>query len=94
MKYFVAFSKYRLFVVYNLRGLKSLDGFAVELKAGQFPAERRRTLTREIEAARALAEDLGQRIESLERQLVSPLERAARERALGTGAKGGADELL
>lgn len=77
------------------RGIAQLlDGFAVELKAGQFPAERRRTLTREIEAARALAEDLGQRIESLERQLVSPLERAARERALGTGAKGGADELL
>lgn len=77
------------------RGIAQLlDGFAVELKAGQFPAERRRALAREIEAARALAEDLGQRIESLERQLVSPLERAARERALGTGAKGGADELL
>ena len=77
------------------RGITQLlDGFAVELKAGQFPAERRRALAREIEAARALAEDLGQRIESLERQLVSPLERAARERALGTGAKGGADELL
>lgn len=77
------------------RGITQLlDGFGVELKAGQFPAERRRALAREIEAARALAEDLGQRIESLERQLVSPLERAARERALGTGAKGGADELL
>ena len=77
------------------RGITQLlDGFVVELKAGQFPAERRRALSREIESARALAEQLGQRIESLERQLVSPLERAARERALGTGAKGGADELL
>jgi hypothetical protein len=71
-----------------------LDGFAAELTAGQFPAERRRALSREIDAARSLAAQLGQRVESLERQLVSPLERAARERALGTGAKGGADELL
>jgi hypothetical protein len=77
------------------RGITQLlDGFTVELKAGQFPAERRRALAREIEAARSLAEQLGQRVESLERQLVSPLERAARERALGTGTKGGADDLL
>jgi hypothetical protein len=77
------------------RGLAQLlDGFAAELAAGQFPAERRRALAREIEAARTLAEQLGQRVDSLERQLVSPLERAARERALGTGAKGGTDELL
>ena len=77
------------------RGIAQLlDGFTAELGAGQFPAERRRALSREIEAARALAEQLGQQVESLERQLVSPLERAARERALGTGAKGGADELL
>ena len=77
------------------RGLAQLlDGFATELRAGQFPAERRRALAKELETARSLAEQLGQRVDSLERQLVSPLERAARERALGTGAKGGTDELL
>ena len=77
------------------RGISQLlDGFAAELRAGQFPAERRRALSRELEAARALAEQLTQCVESLERQLISPLERAARERALGTSAKGGADELL
>ncbi len=71
-----------------------LDGFATELKAGKFPAERRRSLSRELEAARVLADQLAQRVESLERQLISPLERAARERALGTSASGGTDELL
>ena len=39
-------------------------------------------------------DEMVQRVESLERQLVSPLERAARERAFGSGAKGGAEELL
>jgi hypothetical protein len=71
-----------------------LDGFSTELQAGQFPAEHRRALTRELDTARTLAAQLGQCVESLERQLVSPLERAARERALGAGAKGGGDELL
>lgn len=77
------------------RGMSQLlDGFATELRAGQFPAERRRALTRELEAARLLTEQLTAHVESLERQLISPLERAARERALGTFGKGGTDELL
>ncbi len=73
---------------------KLLDGFEHELKQGSFPAERRRGLTRELKAVGKLGDELLQRVESLERQLVSPLERAARERAFGSGAKGGAEELL
>jgi hypothetical protein len=71
-----------------------LTGFESELGQGSFPAERRRGLAREIQAARKLADELVERVESLERQLVSPLERAARERAFGSGTKGGAEELL
>jgi hypothetical protein len=71
-----------------------LDGFERELRSGSFDAERRKGLLREISAVRKLAAELVQRIESLERQIVSPLERAARERAFGTGAAGGADDLL
>ncbi len=77
------------------RGLAQLmTGFESELGRGSFPAERRRGLAREIQSVRKLADEMVQRVESLERQLVSPLERAARERAFGSGAKGGAEELL
>lgn len=77
------------------RGLTQLlAGFENELARGSFPAERRRGLSREIQSVRKLAEEVVGRVESLERQLVSPLERAARERAFGSGAKGGAEELL
>ena len=69
-----------------------LDGLGRELESGQFAAERRRAMTRELVAIRKLGGDLVQRIESLERELVSPLERAARQRAFGSG--GGSDELL
>ena len=71
-----------------------LDGFERELRSGSFDAERRKGLLKEISAVRKLACELVQRIESMERQIVSPLERAARERAFGTGAAGGADDLL
>lgn len=71
-----------------------LAGFELELKRGAFVGEQRRNLEREIRAVHKLAEELVGRIESLERQLVSPLERAARERAFGAGTKGGAEELL
>lgn len=71
-----------------------LDGFDRELAKASLPGERKKVLSRELSAMRKLAAELVQRVESLERQLVSPLERAARERAFGTGAKGGADELL
>ena len=69
-------------------------GFTRELGAGEFPAERRRSITRELGAAQKLSAELVQMVESLERQLVSPLERAARERAVGAGQKGGVDDLL
>lgn len=71
-----------------------LDGFEQELSAGKFTTERKRAIGREITALRKLTSDLVAQVESLERQLVSPLERAARERAFGTGAKSGVDELL
>lgn len=77
------------------RGLgQLLSGFELELKRGSFTAEQRRGLEREIRTAQKLGDELVGRVESLERQLVSPLERAARERAFGAGTKGGAEELL
>jgi len=71
-----------------------LSGFELELKRGSFGGEQRRSLEREIRAVGKLGEELIGRVESLERQLVSPLEREARERAFGAGTKGGAEELL
>ncbi len=71
-----------------------LDGFERELRSGSFDPDRRKGLLREISAVRKLAAEFVQRIESLERQIVSPLERAAKERAFGTGATGGAGDLL
>jgi hypothetical protein len=77
------------------RGIKGLlDGYERELRAAGFDAERRKGLLKEVSAVRKLASETMQRIESLERQIVSPLERAARERAFGTGAAGGAGDLL
>src|SRR5262245_1357139 len=77
------------------RGLKDLfTGFQRELRAPKFDAARRKTLTREIEDARKVADDLVGRIENLERQIVTPLERAARARAFSSGASGGAGDLL
>lgn len=71
-----------------------LDGFERELRAESFDPDRRKGLLREVSAVRKLAAEFMQRVESLERQIVSPLERAARERAFGSGAAGGAEDLL
>jgi hypothetical protein len=77
------------------RGTEKLfSGFENELSRGSFPAERKRGLQRELTQLRKATEEVLGRVESLERQLVSPLERAARERAFGSGAKGGSEELL
>jgi DNA-binding transcriptional MerR regulator len=77
------------------RGLKDLfTGFERELRSPEFDAARRKTLSRELEDARQVAGDLVGRIETLERQIVSPLERAARARAFSSGASGGAGDLL
>ena len=56
-----------------------------ELRAESFDPDRRKGLLREVSAVRKLAAEFMQRVESLERQIVSPLERAARERAFGSG---------
>jgi hypothetical protein len=77
------------------RGLKTLfAGFEREIRSPQFEVERRKSLSREIVETKKLAGELVVRIESLERQIVSPLERAARARAFSSGASGGAGDLL
>ncbi len=77
------------------RGLKELfTGFERELRRPEFDAARKKTLSRELEEARHAADDLVGRIETLERQIVSPLERAARARAFSSGVSGGAGDLL
>jgi hypothetical protein len=77
------------------RGLKELFvGFERELRAPEFDPGRRKQLNRELADARRVAEELVGRIEGLERQIVQPLERAARARAFSSGASGGAGDLL
>jgi DNA-binding transcriptional MerR regulator len=77
------------------RGLKDLfDGFERELRSPEFDPGRRKALTRDIEDARRMGSELVERIEGLERQVVTPLERAARARAFSSGASGGAGDLL
>jgi hypothetical protein len=77
------------------RGLRTLfEGFEREIKAPQFEVARRKSLAREIVETRKLAGELLGRIDSLERQIVTPLERAARARAFSSGASGGAGDLL
>ena len=77
------------------RGLKELFvGFERELKVPEFDPGRKKQLGKELADARRVADDLVGRIEGLERQIVSPLERAARARAFSSGASGGAGDLL
>jgi hypothetical protein len=77
------------------RSLKTLfANFEAELEGPEFDAGRRRTLSRDLEEAQRVAEDLVERVEGLERQIVLPHERAARARAFSSGASGGAGDLL
>ena len=77
------------------RGLKELFvGFERELRVPEFDPGRKKQLSKELADARRVADDLVGRIEGLERQIVSPLERAARARAFSSGASGGAGDLL
>jgi hypothetical protein len=77
------------------RGLKELFvGFERELRAPEFDPGRKKQLTKDLADAQRVADDLVGRIEGLERQIVSPLERAARARAFSSGASGGAGDLL
>jgi DNA-binding transcriptional MerR regulator len=77
------------------RGLSQVfTGFERELKGAELDGARRRALNAELTETRRLADDLLARLEHLERQIVSPLERAARARAFSSGASGGAGDLL
>jgi hypothetical protein len=77
------------------RGMKSVFGaFEQELGHAPFDQARRGKLGKEIGDAQKVATDLVGRLESLERQITSPLERAARARVFSSGASGGAGDLL
>ncbi len=77
------------------RGLKDVfTGFERELRSPEFDHAEKKSLAAELDETRQLAEELIGRIENLERQIVSPLERAARARAFSSGASGGAGDLL
>ncbi|MSP60050.1 MAG: MerR family transcriptional regulator [Myxococcales bacterium] len=73
-----------------------LDGFDREvagLEVATVAAERRET-ARLLADARKCSGELIRRIEELERRIVTPLMRAAKARAFGAGAGGGAGDLL
>ena len=71
-----------------------LSRFEQEITDSAFPAPQQRGLTRSLQAARRLGDELLSQVQSLERELLSPLARAARERAVSTGKKGSAEDLL
>lgn len=54
----------------------------------------RQESSRLVAEARTLADELIRRLEILERHIVTPLERAAKQRAFGAGSSGGAGDLL
>jgi len=77
------------------RGLDGVfEAFERELKGEAFEPAKRTRLTKEIGETQRVAADLLVRIEHLERQITSPLERAARARVFSSGASGGAGDLL
>ncbi len=77
------------------RGLDTIfEAFEREITGEAFEGARRGKLAREIGDARQVRDDLVLRIENLERQITSPLERAARARVFSSGASGGAGDLL
>jgi hypothetical protein len=77
------------------RGLKDLfAGFERELAGPELERGKRRSLDRDVEAARKAADELIGRLETIGRAIVSPRERAARARAFSSGASGGAGDLL
>jgi hypothetical protein len=72
-----------------------LSAFAEALapRSGSGHGERA-SLERQLAQAKDLADDLVRRLETLERLVVEPLERAAKRRAFGAGSSGGAGDLL
>lgn len=69
--------------------LGSLGAAIADLKQGD-----RTALERQLGTVRREAGDWIGRLEALERRLITPLERAARQRAFGAGSAGGASDLL
>jgi hypothetical protein len=77
------------------RGLGQVfSAFEQELAAAALEGARRQKLAKEIGDAQRVGRDLLGRLELLERQITSPLERAARARVFSSGASGGAGDLL
>jgi hypothetical protein len=77
------------------RGLGHVfSAFEQELAAAALEGARRQKLAKEIGDAQRVGRDLLGRLELLERQITSPLERAARARVFSSGASGGAGDLL
>ncbi len=77
------------------RGLEGVfEAFERELAGEAGGAGRRQKLGKERSDAQKVAGDLLGRIERLEREITSPLERAARARVFSSGATGGAGDLL
>jgi len=78
------------------RGLAQLfRDFSEQLAAESSLGEReRRGAQKQVEQLAEQARELCERIGSLERRIVEPLERDARARAFGSGTSGGAGDLL
>ena len=90
-----AFLRFRDEIEAVERGLGAIfEGFSRELSSDAFEGARRTKLTREMGDAQKVANDLVGKLEGLERQITSPLERAARARVFSSGASGGAGDLL
>lgn len=71
-----------------------LGSFSEEIKQAHFDKNRKKELTKELQSIEQLGSDLATRLERMEQQLVSPLQRSARERAFASGVGMGANELL
>ncbi len=77
------------------QGFSSLfEGFEQELQAGAFEKEHRKELLKELSSLQKSSQLMFRKIEQLERQIISPLKRAARERAFASGTSIGAEDLL
>jgi hypothetical protein len=90
-----AFLRFRDQVEAIGRGLDGLfEAFEQELAGEATGQARRQKLGKELAEAQRVGGDLMGRIERLEREITSPLERAARARVFSSGASGGAGDLL
>jgi DNA-binding transcriptional MerR regulator len=76
------------------RGLRELMTGFLRVAKAETDAARRKALNKELEDLQKLSTQIVERIERVERQLVAPLERAAKARAFSSGAGGGAGDLL